>query len=259
MPKRRLKDLRFLVTGASSGIGFEIARQLLQRNCRLIVTARRLQNLERLLQFAISEDQIHMVAGDITDAAHRSVLMEKSVEHFDGLDGLINNAGVSGLGRFEDSSPDVLRRVMEVNFFSPVELIRIALPILRKGTKPLLVNISSVLGHRAVPEKSEYCASKFVLHGFSDALRAELGNDVSLLLVSPSTTKSDLFDNAVENNSHREWKSENAMTAEAVARKTLQAMTTDKHEIILTLGAKGLVLMDRLAPTLTNKVIQRFG
>ena len=88
---------------------------------------------------------------------------------------------------------------MEVNFFAPAELIRAALPLLRAGRRPLIVNIGSVLGHVAVPHKSEYCASKFALHGLSDALRAELSREgIDLLLVSPSTTESEFADHVVE-------------------------------------------------------------
>src|SRR6185503_10392011 len=90
-----------------------------------------------------------------------------------------------------------LRQVFEVNLFAPAEFIREALPALRTGTTPIVVNVGSVLGHRAVPEKSEYCASKFALHGLTDALRSELAaSQVDVLLVSPSTTESEFFERA---------------------------------------------------------------
>ena len=104
--------------------------------------------------------------------------------------------------RLSQAGEERLRRVMEVNFFAPVELIRSAIPLLREGKRPLIVNISSVFGHRAVPRKSEYCASKFALHGFSDALRAELAREgIDVLLVSPSTTQSEFFDMVLEHES----------------------------------------------------------
>ncbi len=93
------------------------------------------------------------------------------------VDLLVNNAGVGAIGPFADASADRMRSVMEVNFFAPVELTRSLLPSLRRGRASVICNISSVLGHRAVPNKSEYCASKFALHGWSDALRAELAED----------------------------------------------------------------------------------
>lgn len=259
MVKRSIESNRVIVTGASSGIGFELAKQLLAKKCSVVATARRVQKLDELSQFELEPGQLQLVPGDICDPELRMLLIDTCSERFGGLDILINNAGAGSLGKFEDSSEECLRKIMEVNFFAPVELIRAAIPLLRKGEKPVIVNISSVLGHRAVPEKSEYCASKFALHGFSDALRAELAKSIDVLLVSPSTTQSDFFDNAVSNHSQRDWTPKKAMAPAVVARKTLQAIKAGKHEIILTLGAKGLVLLDRLAPTLANKVIQRFG
>src|SRR5204862_1887651 len=117
-----------------------------------------------------------------------------AIREFGGLDALVNNAGIGALGRFDQADEARLRQVMEVNFFAPAEFVREALPHLKAGNRPIVVNIGSVLGHRAVPEKSEYCASKFALHGFSDALRAELAPlGIDVLLVSPSTTTSEFF------------------------------------------------------------------
>src|SRR5205085_10807559 len=132
----------------------------------------------------------------------------------------INNAGIGAVGPFEDAGEERLRRVMEVDFFAPAELIRGALPLLKGGHHPIIVNIGSVLGHRAVPGKSEYCASKFALHGFSDALRAELApQGIDVLLVSPSTTVSEFFDVATRQGDGLRGPF-GAMPAETVARRT---------------------------------------
>ncbi|MEC9094549.1 MAG: SDR family NAD(P)-dependent oxidoreductase [Planctomycetota bacterium] len=259
MVKRKIQSSRVVVTGASSGIGFELAKQLLQGGCQVLATARRQEKLEQLFDFRGEPGQLEIVAGDLVDPVTRSRIIQTAEAKFGGLEMLINNAGVSSLGRFTESNESCLRQVMEVNFFAPVELIRLAIPILQQGIKPIIVNISSVLGHRAVPEKSEYCASKFALHGFSDALRAEIASGVDVLLVSPATTQSEFFDNVVENHSERDWTPRKAMLPEVVARKTIQAIKAGKDEVILTLGGKGIVLLDRLAPVVANKVVQKFG
>lgn len=263
MSKRSLHQKRVLLTGASSGIGWELARAMAAKQAHLLLTARRQEKLEELRQ-RLQEDcplaQVEIVAGDITCPDHRARLQHFCQRLWGALDILVNNAGVGSLGAFEDSSPEALRQLMEVNFFAPVELIRGLLPLLLKGVSPLITNVSSVLGHRAVPFKSEYCASKFALHGFSDSLRAELaGKNVDLTLISPSTTDSDFFANVVADNTQRNWKSRKATPPEKVAAVSLKAMEKGTHEVILTLGGKGLVLMDRLAPTLANKAIQRWG
>jgi short-subunit dehydrogenase len=147
---------------------------------------------------------------------------------------------------------------MEVDFFAPVELIRQALPLLLEGRQPIIVNMGSVLGHRAVPDKSEYCAAKFALHGFSDALRAELQpTGIDVLLVSPSTTRTEFFDNVLESNSSRKEGAFGASSPQRVSRSTIRAIRCGKHEVILSLGGKLLVWFDRLFPTLANRILAR--
>ena len=124
----------------------------------------------------------------------------------------------------------------------------------------MIVNVSSVLGHRAVPKKSEYCASKFALHGLSDAVRAELVSwGIDLLVVSPSTTQSEFFDNVLEDRGHLPWRAAGAMSAERVARQMARAIRSGRHEIILSPGGKMLVWLDRLSPPLVNRLVARWG
>ncbi len=199
MSKRSISGSRVMLTGASSGIGCALARLLSQRGANLLLTARREERLAALAaELQTPTHQILYRTGDITSPALRSTLIEAARAQWGGLDLLINNAGAgAALGPFMDADEDRLRKVMEVNFFAPAELLRAAVPLLRNGRRPLIVNVSSVLGHRGVPLKSEYCASKFALHGLSDAVRAELRPlGIDLLLVSPSTTRTEFFDAA---------------------------------------------------------------
>ena len=196
MPRRKLKDSVAVITGASSGIGQQLALQLSSQGVQLIANARREERLEALKQeVETSGGRLHMVAGDITEPATRKNIIQMASEQFGKIDILINNAGVGAIGTFAEASEERLRKIMEVNFFALTEMTREALPLLEKSTsQPIIVNISSVLGHRAVPLKSEYCASKFAVHGFSDSLRAELSRqNIDVLLVSPSTTASEFF------------------------------------------------------------------
>jgi len=258
MPRYPFQDRRILITGASSGIGQALARQLATKGARVATTARRGDRLARLSQdlTRLGATNVHL-AGDITDATHRASLVQLVVDRWGGLDCLINNAGVGAIGDFAQDTSDRLRYIMEVNFFAPVELIREVLPVTRAGHHPMLVNIGSVLGHRAVKSKSEYCASKFALHGFSDALRAELASEgIHVLLVSPSTTKSEFFDNVLAgaDTSPRT----RGMSPETVARKTIRAMESGRHEIILSSGGKLLVWLDRFAPSLADRILARW-
>lgn len=261
MARRPIQDMRTIVTGASSGIGREIALELGRHGAKLIVTARREERLQGLLaELHDLQADARVVIGDIVDASTRESLLSTAQDEFGGLDLLINNAGIGAIGPFMQADEERLRRVMEVNFFAPLELIRSSVPLLREGARPMIVNVSSVLGHRAVPKKSEYCASKFAMHGFSDALRCELAADeIDVLLVSPSTTSSEFFDKVIDSNSNSPGPASSAMLPNAVARKTVRAIRSGKHEIILTPGGKMLVWLDRLCPPLMNRLISRFG
>ncbi len=261
MARRDIRGKRAIVTGASSGIGRELALELARQGARLVLTARRQERLDQLVgEIREQGGEAHAVVGDITEAALRDQVLRVAQAQLGGLDLLVNNAGVGAIGPFRKASESRLRRVMEVNFFAPAELTRAALPLLRAGDQPMIVNVSSVLGHRAVPKKSEYSASKFALHGLSDALRAEFARDgIDVLLLSPSTTETEFFDNVLEKKGNLPWLALGAMPARSVARKAVRAMRRGRQEIILTPGGKLLVWFDRLCPPIVNRLVARFG
>lgn len=263
MARPTLDNARIIITGASSGIGLALAKQLSQQGARLLITARREERLQQLSDAISQEGKVTrpiIVAGDITAFEVQEQIIETAEREMGGLDVLVNNAGLGALGPFSESTPERLQRVIDVNFIAPVELTRKAIPVLRKGHNALIVNVGSVLGHRAVPGKSEYCASKFALHGFSDALRCELASqDIGVLLVSPSTTSSEFFDQVMKTSSSVQPRLNNAMSPEKVARRTIRAIQRGQHELILSTGGKLLIWLDRLCPPLANRLVARFG
>ena len=258
--KRKVSGRRILITGASSGIGRAIALALARRKNSLLLTARREDRLESLA----AEVREHgsepvIVTGDITDSNLRDRLVSQAKDSFGGLDVLINNAGIGGIGTFASADEARLRKIMEVNFFAPAELIRAALPLLRASDDGVIVNIGSVLGHCAVPKKSEYCASKFATHGLTDALRMELAEeDIDVLLVSPSTTSSEFFDQAMQSDG-KAAKNDRSMTPEQVAAHTILAIEYGKREVVLSAGGKLLVWADRLVPSIMSRVLRKYG
>ena len=265
MAARDLTGKRILITGASSGIGWHLAVQLVDAGASVIACARREDKLNELAAAIKAKDEtkaksIVTCVADVTLPKDRSRLLAVCETNFSGVDILINNAGVGAMGRFDEADEQRMRNVFEVNFFGLVEMTRASLPLLKRGDDPLVVNISSVLGHRGAPLKSEYSASKFAVHGFSDAIRAELAGDgVEILLVSPSTTDSEFFDSAIEDDTKKDWKKGGAMPPEKVAAKTIRAMKKRRHEIILTFGGRILVWLDRMIPGLANRMMAKFG
>lgn len=258
--KRILSGRRILITGASSGIGRALALALASRTTKLLITARNADALNsNAAEIQNRGSEPHIVAGDITDAGLRDRLVVYAKEQLGGLDMVVNNAGIGGIGTFASADEARLRQIMEVNFFAAAELIRAALPLLRASDDGVVVNIGSVLGHCAVPQKSEYCASKFALHGLTDALRIELADEgIDVLLVSPSTTSSKFFANAMRSEGDA-TSSESSMTPAAVATEIVRAIETRRREAILSAGGRLLVLADRLAPDLISRLLRKFG
>ncbi|MEM1225365.1 MAG: SDR family NAD(P)-dependent oxidoreductase [Planctomycetota bacterium] len=251
-----------IVTGASSGIGRELTRLLSRRGASVVAVARRSERLEELREE--SNDRIIPIVGDVTDASTRHQAFAAADAVAGGtLDLLVNNAGVGAIGRFEDADDQRLRAIMEVNFFAPVAWSRDAIARMKRAVAvrragPIICNIGSVLGHRGVPDKSEYCASKFAIHGFSDSLRAELAGDgIAVTLVSPSTTESEFFESLVDSDDDVTSKSLGQWPAARVARSAFAAIASRRAEVILSLGGKALVYADRVSPPLVNAVMAR--
>ena len=262
MAKRQLSEKRVILTGASSGLGLHLANILARENCQLILNARRKDRLKNLANDLKRQNSANcvVVEGDVSVEETQDRLISTASENFGGLDILINNVGVGAMGRFLEASPERLRTIFDINFFATANLIRKAFPLLKKEDDSLIVNIGSVLGHRAVPLKSEYCASKFAIHGLSDALRAELAEDgIELLLVSPSQIDTEFFDAAIEDPTGKNWKSSLAMSPEYVAQKTVKAMKRRNHEIIIPFSGKLFVWLDRLVPGIANRLMAKFA
>jgi len=263
--RRDIQDSRAIVTGASSGIGRAIACELARQGAKVICMARREDRLQSLAQeIEGAGGCVSCIVGDVTDAAARARAIEAAVFHFGGLDILVNNAGVGAIGPFETGDPQRVRRIMEVNFFALVEMIRLALPVLKLAPRPIIVNVSSILGRRGVPHNSEYAASKFAVHGFSESIRAELaghppGSGIDVLVVSPGTTETEFFDQVIESKGGPKWPEHKAVSADVVARATVRAIRRGRHEITPYLLGKVLLTLNRVSPWFVDKLMARYA
>ena len=248
--RRKLNGLRVLVTGASQGIGRALVVEAAKRGCKVLAAARSQPLLDELAaEVRAAGGTLETVAADITKPEDRAAMVSAATRHFGGLDVLVNNAGIGATGHFMDSEPDVLRQIFETNFFGLTETTRVFLPLLKQGVTPAIVNISSVVGRRALPARSLYSASKFAVAGFSEAIRAELAKDgIDVLVVSPGLTRTNFSKNMLEQKARMQMDHMRGMTSAEVAVATLRAMERGTLETTLTFKGKLLVLVNRFAP-----------
>jgi short-subunit dehydrogenase len=250
MPRRKLDGLRVLVTGASQGIGRALCVVAAKKGCRVLAAARSQPLLDELAAEARAAGRtIATVVADVTKPDDRQAMVAAAQQHFGGLDVLVNNAGIGATGHFMDSDPATLRTIFETNFFGLTETTRVFLPVLKQGTTPAIVNISSVVGRRALPARALYSSSKFAVAGFSEAIRAELAKDgIQVIVVNPGLTQTNFSKNMLEQKAKIQMDHLRGMTSEEVAEATLTAIAKGKTEVTLTLQGKLLVLVNRFFP-----------
>lgn len=262
MPARRVAGLRVVVTGGSSGIGRQLAMQLASSGARVLATARRANRLAELTDEipATASGSIDTLAGDLTDPEHRAAIAAWTAGHWGAIDVLINNAGGGAIGPFASADPERLRRIMEINFFAPVELTRQLMPLLRGGTRPAILIVGSVLALRGVPRKSEYCAAKFALRGWAESIRVELVHEgIEVLQIHPSTTRSEFFDSLTDTPAGESSKNVGSMEPAAVASAAIRGLVRSRRELILSPGGRALVWASKRFPATVDRLLARFG
>jgi short-subunit dehydrogenase len=256
---RDLHGRRLVVTGASSGIGRAVAELAARQGARLVLAARSADKLDEVSRAltAAGADAV-AVPADVTAAADRQRLLQTALDRFGGLDALVNNAGIASFGHFATSSEEVLRRIMEVNFFAPAELIRAAIPLLQQGREPAIVNVASMCGRRGLPAWPEYSASKYALCGLTEALRGEMARfDIDVLLILPGLTRNGLSRNLLRNEGRMKFDAVPALTSEAAAAAILRALVKNRTETVIGREARGILLLNRFFPRLLDWLLAR--
>ena len=192
------------VTGCSSGFGAAIALAFAERGYQVVATMRKLESAPRRLK-ALATDRpgdVAIVPLDITNPVMRKSALDLTLERFGRIDVLINNAGITARGSFEDTPEDLWRRMFETNLFGPLELIRLVLPVMRSQGAGRIVNITSVAALLKTPLLSAYCASKLAFDAASAALDIEVrGFGVRVACVMPGPFNTSLAQNSLDRDS----------------------------------------------------------
>jgi len=252
------------ITGASSGIGESLAYAFAQHGAKLILSARRVEELERVKNNCNrTGEDILILPMDVSNLDHATQAATQALAQFGGIDVLINNAGVSHWTKVRDLSLDVIKKIFDVNFLGGIALTKAVLPIMLERKQGHIVVISSVLGKMVVQKQAAYNASKHALQGFYDTLRLEVaGEGIHVLLVCPGFVRTNVAKNSLNKegvaiNLDNE-KISKGIDPAYVAEKILEAITSRRDEIIIAgKPEKTAILMKRLFPGLFAKMMRK--
>lgn len=245
------------ITGASSGIGESLAYAFAQQGAKLVLSARRVEELQRVRAACnVADENVLILPLDVSNTESIPAQAKQVYDRFKHVDVLINNAGVSHWAKVKDLSLDVIHKIFNVNFFGGIALTKAVLPQMLANKRGHIVVISSVLGKMVVQKQAAYNASKHALQGFYDTLRLEVAPDgVGVLLVCPGFVRTNVAKNSLNKDgmaiNQDNEKIAKGLDPDFVAEKILKAIENNKDEIIIA-GApeKSAILLKRLAPSL---------
>jgi dehydrogenase/reductase SDR family protein 7B len=255
-----MKDKVVIITGGSSGIGKALAEAFGSRGSKILITGRNKPELDTTVSEL--EKKGIIISGfqsDVSREENNRKMAEEAMARFGRIDILVNNAGITMRALFEDVDLDVIRKVMEINFFGAVYATKYCLPEIKKN-KGSIIGISSIAGFRGLPGRTGYSASKFALNGFLECLRTELlKTGVHVLTASPGFTATEIRkrsltkDGSAQGDSPRD--EGKMMTAEECAKHIYNATVKRKKILVLTAQGKLTVFLNKWLPSLTDTFV----
>lgn len=233
------KDKVVWITGASAGIGEALTMAFAQEGAKLVLTARREEELERVKKLTgLPASHVLVLPMDVTDLDKAKPAAEKVIAHFQHIDIMVHNAGVSQRSYIRDTEMEVYKKLMEVNFFSTVALTKAVLPYMMEQKSGHFIVISSVAGKIGTIMRSGYNAAKHALQGFYDSLRAEgYEHNIKVTTICPGYIRTNISLNALNESGSKFGKmdanQQKGIPAEECAERILEAVQKDKKEIYI--------------------------
>ena len=248
-----------VVTGASSGIGKACALELARRGANIVLAARNAEELEKVAAQVSSRSKAVSVVTDVAREEDCRNLIENAAKHFGKINVLINNAGISMRALFDEVDINVLKQVMEINFWGTVYCTRYAIPYLL-ASKGSLVGMSSTAGKVGLPGRTAYSASKFAMEGLLQSIRTEnLHKGLHVLVACPGFTASDIRNRALNKDGKAQGDSPRdeakMMQPEEVAKRIADAIIKRRRDLILTTEGKTTLLLSKFFPKLLDKLV----
>lgn len=250
------------ITGASSGIGESLAYALADRGARIILSSRRKEKLQKVkTNCAGSGDHIHIIPLDLAETEQLPHKAEEALNLYGHIDYLFNNGGISQRSEVVDTQMDVIRRVMEINFFGTVALTKGVLPSMIERESGHIIITSSVMGKFGTRQRSTYAASKHALHGYFDCLRQEIYNkNIAVTLLCPGFVKTDVTYNMLKADGRKHGMlgdgQGKGMDPDVFADKALSKIAKKKQEIYIGGKEVWAVYLKRLVPRLLNIILR---
>ncbi|MBF7729377.1 SDR family oxidoreductase [Pseudomonas sp. N040] len=258
----QLSDCRVVVTGASGGIGQALVQTLCASGAHLLLVGRNAEGLEKIA--SRYPGKANVVVADIAERQGREAVLA-AARSFGGVNTLINAAGLNSFSMLEQHDEEAIAALINLNVTATLQLTHRLLPLLRQQSRGLVVNIGSIFGSIGYPGFAAYCASKFALRGFSEALRRELADtQVKVLYIAPRATRTSMnAENVVAMNDELKVTMDEPL---AVAAQVMQAIRSEREELYLGWPEKLFVKLNSLLPGLVDQslrkqlpVIQRFA
>ena len=247
------------ITGASSGIGKALALALNAQGAKLVLSAR---NEAALQEVAAQCKEAFVLPLDLGNSSNFPELAQQVLDKYGSIDFLINNGGNSQRATADETSLDIARQLMEVNYFGPMALTKAVLPIMKKQGNGHIVVLSSIAGKFGFYLRSSYSAAKHALHGFFDSLRLEEEkNGISVTIVCPGKINTNMSINALKGDGTAHAKMDRSMdqgmSAEECARQIIVAVAAKKEEVLI--GGKEILAakIKRFSPKLFGKIIRK--
>jgi short-subunit dehydrogenase len=258
---KSLKDKIVWITGASSGIGEALAMVCAQEGARLVLTARREEELKRVATLTrLPAESIMILPADLYQYENAKALTDKVIARFGKVDILFNNAGISSRALAMESSIDIDKKVMDLDYFSVVALTKAVLPHMASRKTGHIVVTSSVVGKIGTPQRSAYSAAKHALHGFFDSMRQEVVDDgIKVTIVCAGYIKTQVSVNAITPSGQRfnkmSRKQAQGIAPEKLAEKMVNAVHRNKAEI--TYGGFEIagIYLGKFFPGLLNRYL----